>query len=95
MPDDIIDAGVAKRLHAYAARTSSRVGWVVMEGLPAYSGRLIARLVTEKPTDYVLIGGTLGEIHEQLPPGLVRTERDHSDPPEVVEAWFAVEDWLR
>jgi hypothetical protein len=31
----------------------------------------------------------LAETHAQLPPRLVRTERQPADPPEVVEIWFS------
>jgi hypothetical protein len=36
---------------------------------------MIARLVTDTPTPYVLRGHTLAEVQAQLPPGLERTER--------------------
>jgi hypothetical protein len=49
---------------------------------------MIARLVTDAPTPYVLRGHTLAEVQAPLPPGLDRTERQPSDPPEVVEIWF-------
>ena len=89
MTDQIIDAGAAQGLQAYADRTFPSVGWVVMRGLPAYAGKVVARLVTEDQTAYVLLGDTLTEIHAQLPPDLERAERQQSDPPEVVEVWVA------
>jgi hypothetical protein len=64
MPDRIIDAGAARGLHAYADRTCPMVGWVVMRGLPAYCGKLVARLVTEDQTTYVLIADTLAGLRE-------------------------------
>jgi len=30
----------------------------------------------------------LADVQEQLPPGLVRSERQPINPPEVVEMWF-------
>jgi hypothetical protein len=51
-----------------------------MQDLPKYPGAFMARLVTDTPTSYVLLGHTLAEVQAQLPPGLER-----SDPPEVVE----------
>jgi hypothetical protein len=49
---------------------------------------LVARLVTDAPTPYILLGHTLAELQASLPPGLVRSKRQPSDPPKVVEAWF-------
>jgi hypothetical protein len=88
MADKIIDARAAQGLHAYAERTFPMVGWVVLR-TSAYLGKVVARLVTTDQTPYVLLGDTLAEICNQLPPGLVRTERQPADPPEVVEIWFA------
>jgi hypothetical protein len=48
----------------------------------------VARLVTDAPTPYLLLGHTLAEVQTQLPPGLERSERQPSDPPEVVEVLF-------
>ena len=50
--------------------------------------QLVARLVTDLPSSYVLLSNTLAELQAQLPPGLVRTDRQPGDPPEVVEIWF-------
>jgi hypothetical protein len=61
------------------------VGWVVMQDAPEYPDKFIARLVTDAPSPYLLIADTLAEIHGQLPPHLVRKERQPVDPPEVVE----------
>jgi hypothetical protein len=83
--DQIIDALMACAIHADAARTHPLVGWIVMLGQPGYPDGMIARLLTQNPTPYVLRGHTLAEVQAQLPPGLTRTERQPSDPPEVVE----------
>jgi hypothetical protein len=88
MPDQIIDAVMARGLHADARRTRSLVGWVVVQDPPAYPDKVIARLVTEAPSPYLLMANSLAEMHAQLPPGLVRIERQAADPPEVVEIWF-------
>ena len=88
MSDQIIDALMACAIHADAARTHPLVGWIVMRDQPDYPDEMIARLVTDAPTPYVLRGHTLAEVQAQLPPGLERTERQPSDPPEVVEVWF-------
>jgi hypothetical protein len=41
------------------------------------------------PSPYLLLADSLAGIRDQLPPGLVRSERMPGDPPEVVEIWFA------
>jgi hypothetical protein len=63
----------------------------VLWDLPAHPERYAARLVTsgQAAWPYLLLAGTLAEIQEMLPPGLVRSERMPVDPPEVVEIWFA------
>lgn len=86
--DQIIDTVMARSLHADACRYHSLVGWIVAWDDPHYPDRFIARLVTDRPAPYVLIADRLAEIQEQLPPGLVRSERQPADPPEVVEVWF-------
>jgi hypothetical protein len=73
-----------------AARTHPLFAWVTMRGLPDYPGAFVARLVTDAPTSYVLIGDTLAEIQSKLPPGVERTGRQPSDPAVVVEVWFPV-----
>jgi len=52
-----------------------------------YPRDLVARLVTDQLTPYVLLADTLGALHAQLPLGLVRSEP--SDPPEIVGTWVA------
>ena len=54
-----------------------------------YPDKVIARLVTDAPSPYLLLAGTLAEIHAALPPHLMRSDRQPADPPEVVEVWFA------
>jgi hypothetical protein len=88
MSDQIIDALMACAVHADAARTHPLVGWIVMRDQPDYPDEMIARLVADTPTSYILRGDTLAEVQAQLPPGLTRTERQPSYPPEVVEIWF-------
>jgi hypothetical protein len=89
MPDQIVDAAMARALHADACRDHTLVAWVVMRDHPAYPDRFIARLVTTGPLPYVLIGDTLAGLQEQLPSGLVWSERQLVHPPEVMEVWFA------
>jgi hypothetical protein len=87
--DQIIDAAMARSLHADACRDHALVAWVVLWDLPAYPERFAAQLATNGPSPYLLLADTLAGIRELLPPGLVRSERQPVDPPEVVEIWFA------
>jgi hypothetical protein len=89
MSDQIIDAVMARALHADACRAHTLVGWVVMQDAPEHPDKFIARLVTDAPSPYLLIADTLAEIHGQLSLHLVRKERQPVDPPEVVEIWFS------
>ena len=88
MADQVIDAAMARGLHADACRSHALVGWVVLQDPPEYPDKVTARLVTEAPSPYVLVADTLAEIHAQLPPYLTRAEGQPADPPEVVEIWF-------
>jgi hypothetical protein len=88
MQYQIIDAVMACAIQADAARAHPLFAWIIMRSLPEYPGSLVARLVTETPTPYILLGHTLAEVQAQLPPGLERSDRQPADPPEVVEAWF-------
>jgi hypothetical protein len=89
MQDEIIDALMARAVHADAARTHPLVGWIVMRDQPDCPDEIIARLVTDTPTPYILLGHTLAEVRIQLPPGLAPSERQPSDPAGVVEVWLA------
>jgi hypothetical protein len=88
MADQVVDAATGRGLHADACRDHALVGWVVTRDPPGHPGKLVARLVTETPSPYVLAADTLAGIHAQLPAGLARSERQPADPPEVVEIWF-------
>jgi hypothetical protein len=89
--DQIIDATMARALHADACRDHALVAWMVLWDLPAYPKRYAARLVTGAPgpSPYLLLADTLAGIRTMLPPGMVRSGRMSNDPPEVVEIWFA------
>ena len=86
--DQLIDAAMARALHADACRGHALVGWVVRRNPSEYPGKVVARLVTEAPTPYVLVADTLAKLHARLPAGLARVGRQPADPPEVVEIWF-------
>ena len=85
MPIQIIDRVMARSVQADAARRHPLFAWVIMQGVPDYPGAVLARLVTDAPTAYVLIGQTLAQVQAQLPPGLERSERQPSDPKAVME----------
>jgi glutamine synthetase len=87
--DQVIDTAIARVLHADACQDHALVAWTVLWDLPAYSERFAARLATSAASPYLLLADTLAGIRDQLPPGLVRSERMPVDPPEVVEIWFA------
>ena len=72
MPYQIIDPVMAQAIQAHAARKHPLLAWIIMRDLPQYPGAVVARLVTDAPTPYVLIGHTLPELSAQLPPGLTR-----------------------
>jgi hypothetical protein len=88
MPYQIVDAVMARAIQADAARDRPLFAWIIMQNLPVFPGAFVARLVTDAPTPYILLGHTLAEVQVQLPPGLVRSGRQPSDPPAVVEVWF-------
>jgi hypothetical protein len=86
--DQIIDPPTARALQTDAARTLSLFGWAVWRDAPDYPGKVIARLVTDKPTPYVLVADTLAELQAMQPRRLDRMERRVSDAPELVEVWL-------
>jgi hypothetical protein len=84
----IVDAVMARSLQDDAARNHPLFAWVIMWNLPEFPGAFVARLATDAPTPYILLGHTLAEVQAQLPPGLERSGRQPSDPPAVLEVWF-------
>jgi hypothetical protein len=66
--DQIIDAAMARALHADACRDHALVAWIVLWDLPAYPERFAAWLVTSGASSpYVLLAHTLAGIREMLP----------------------------
>ena len=55
---------------------------------PGYAGRLLARLVTDIPTAYVLVADGLSALRTQIPPGLARSPCQPGDPPGLIETWL-------
>jgi hypothetical protein len=74
MSDQVIDAAMARALHADACRDHALVAWVVMWDALGYPDRFIGRLATKQLSPYVLLADTLAGVQEQLPPGLVRSD---------------------
>jgi hypothetical protein len=89
--DQLIDSVMARALHTDACRAHAAVAWAVLWDLPAYPERYAARLATsgQAPSPYLLLADTLAGIQEMLPLGLTRSDRMPTDPPEVLEIWFA------
>jgi hypothetical protein len=88
MDDQIIDAEMARALHADAVRANPLVGWIVTRNPPDHAGKFVARLATSTASPYVLVADTLAEIHAALPPDMVRSNRQPADVPDIVEMWF-------
>jgi hypothetical protein len=87
MSDQVITAEMAATLHQRALDLGDMTVWVISEDEPDHPGVLVARLITEVATPYVLTAATLPELRGKLPPGLVRSERQPADPKDVVEVW--------
>jgi hypothetical protein len=66
MDDQIVDAAMAQALQTDVTRTRPIVGWVVMRDPPDYPNKFIARLVTDRPTPYLLIAESLAELQAAL-----------------------------
>ena len=67
MDDQIIDAAMARSLHADASRAHPLVGWIVMRDPPDYPDRFVARLVTAAASPYILVADTLAEVQAACP----------------------------
>jgi hypothetical protein len=89
MSDRIIDATDARAVNVKARRDNPLVGWVISREDPDYPGKMVACLVTGTPEPYTLVADTLAELRAQLPPGLEHSKPQPSDPPNVLEIWFA------
>ncbi len=88
MTDQVIDAVMAAALHSDVSRAHPAVGWAVLEDQPEYPGKLVARLITDVPTEYVLVADSLAALRAQLPSGLYRETHQPAGPPDLVELWF-------
>jgi hypothetical protein len=59
MPDQVIDTVMAPSIHADAVRTHPLAAWVIVRDQIDYPGDLVARLVTDVLTPYVLLADTM------------------------------------
>lgn len=88
MSDQTIGATMADAIHADLNRARQLVGWALMDDVPEYPGKLVGRLVTDMPSEYVLVADSLADLRAQLPPNLNRLKRQPADPPNLVELWI-------
>jgi hypothetical protein len=88
VPDEIITPEMAGVLHQRALELSDMAVWVISEDEPGHPGVLVARLVTDRATSYVLTATSLPALRAQLPADLERSERQPGDPEEVLEVWL-------
>jgi hypothetical protein len=87
LADQVVDTETARALTGDVGRDHALVAWIVVRDQPR-PGEFIARLAAATPTPYVLRAATLMELRAQLPAGLMRSERQPADPPDLVEIWF-------
>lgn len=86
--DQIIDPATTRGLQIDVARTRTLFGWAVWRDAPDHRGKVIARLVTDGPTPYVLVANSLAQLQSMLPPGLDRMDRRACGAPDLVEVWL-------
>ena len=64
--EQLIDATMARALHADACRDHALVAWVVLWNLRAYLERFAARLAMSSASPYLLLADTLAGIWNLL-----------------------------
>ena len=62
----IVSPSIAATLHQEVKGREASPTWIVTRG-EAAPGTLIARLIVEQPTGYVLTANTLAEMYAKLP----------------------------
>lgn len=67
--------------------------WVVYEEPTDRREKFVARLHMawqggHGPTDCIVVGDTLDDVRDQLPPGMVNIGRQAADEPHIVEVWL-------
>lgn len=71
---------MAAAIHADVSRAHPLVGWGTMDDVPEYPSKLVVRLVTDRPSEYVLVAESLTDLRAQLPCYLSRAGRQSADP---------------
>jgi hypothetical protein len=87
--DRVIGATEARAIDVNLRHDNPLIGWVVSKEDHDHPGKMVARLVTGTSAPYTLVADTLAELRAQLPPDLEYSKSQPSDPPNVVEIWFA------
>ncbi len=87
MEDHVINAEMARTLQQRAAGQSP-VLWAVMTDQPDYPGKVVARLVSEQPTPYVLVADDVHSLRTRLPPGLAHAPRLPNNRHDLAEVWY-------
>jgi hypothetical protein len=85
VPDQIITPKLAAALHQRALELSDPPMWEITEDGPGLPGVLLARLITDRATPYVLIASSLEDLRAKLPPRLVRRDSQPAGSPAVME----------
>lgn len=93
-PDFLIPSReYAARLHAKLQALGDLPMWTVYSPFTAghaglWRARLFRTLPKAVPTRFVIIEDRLAVLHEMLPLGVYRLERQADDLPEIVEVWL-------
>ena len=95
MPDRIIGAEDARIVDDIARQQNPLTGWVIRSDEADYPGKVVARLIDGSQPPNTLIGDTIDDVREQLPPNLECCELDHPMPSEVREVWFPISRYRR
>jgi hypothetical protein len=86
--DDILTPEMAVALHQRALDLGDMAVWVISADEPDHPGALVARLITDGATPYVMTATSLPELRAMLPTGLERSDRQPADPEDVLEVWL-------
>lgn len=66
--------------------------WTVYQNLEGFPGLFVAKKwlvwIETIPTTELVVGKTLQEVRDLLPPHLMLFPRDPGDDPTVIESWF-------
>jgi hypothetical protein len=90
MISDVI-RGIAQEKQDDARAAGDLLIWTICDDPSDHPGKYTARPYSARrgqPDEFLLVADTYAEILGMLPAGLVRLERDPSDPPVIVESWI-------